>query len=83
MCNEAALIAARYLNESINVKHFEQAIERVIGGKLLSLTGGWWGEWMSGLKQGVHLWNVTVRLAGVDMTFLPCLSGPVRPLFYS
>uniref|UniRef100_A0A673YES4 AFG3-like protein 1 n=1 Tax=Salmo trutta TaxID=8032 RepID=A0A673YES4_SALTR len=32
MCNEAALIAARYLNESINVKHFEQAIERVIGG---------------------------------------------------
>ncbi|CAB1339358.1 unnamed protein product [Coregonus sp. 'balchen'] len=32
VCNEAALIAARYLNESINVKHFEQAIERVIGG---------------------------------------------------
>uniref|UniRef100_A0A4W5NMS8 AAA+ ATPase domain-containing protein n=1 Tax=Hucho hucho TaxID=62062 RepID=A0A4W5NMS8_9TELE len=32
VCNEAALIAARYLNKSINVKHFEQAIERVIGG---------------------------------------------------
>uniref|UniRef100_A0A8C8FVA5 AAA+ ATPase domain-containing protein n=1 Tax=Oncorhynchus tshawytscha TaxID=74940 RepID=A0A8C8FVA5_ONCTS len=32
VCNEAALIAARYLNESIIVKHFEQAIERVIGG---------------------------------------------------
>ncbi|XP_069757327.1 mitochondrial inner membrane m-AAA protease component AFG3L2-like isoform X2 [Narcine bancroftii] len=32
VCNEAALIAARYLNESIHVKHFEQAIERVIGG---------------------------------------------------
>nr|XP_014345821.1 PREDICTED: AFG3-like protein 1 [Latimeria chalumnae] len=32
VCNEAALIAARYLNESICEKHFEQAIERVIGG---------------------------------------------------
>uniref|UniRef100_A0A672L155 AFG3-like protein 1 n=1 Tax=Sinocyclocheilus grahami TaxID=75366 RepID=A0A672L155_SINGR len=32
VCNEAALIAARYLNEFINVKHFEQAIDRVIGG---------------------------------------------------
>lgn len=32
VCNEAALIAARDLNESINLKHFEQAIERVIAG---------------------------------------------------
>lgn len=32
VCNEAALIAARYLNESVSVKHFEQAIDRVIGG---------------------------------------------------
>ncbi|XP_051975745.1 AFG3-like protein 1 [Xyrauchen texanus] len=32
LCNEAALIAARHLNEFINVKHFEQAIDRVIGG---------------------------------------------------
>ncbi|XP_043562703.1 AFG3-like protein 1 [Chiloscyllium plagiosum] len=32
VCNEAALIAARHLSESIHVKHFEQAIERVIGG---------------------------------------------------
>ncbi|XP_043083265.1 AFG3-like protein 2 [Puntigrus tetrazona] len=32
VCNEAALIAARHLNESINVKHFDQAIDRVIGG---------------------------------------------------
>ncbi|XP_062402879.1 AFG3-like protein 2 [Sardina pilchardus] len=32
VCNEAALIAARYLNESVNAKHFEQAIDRVIGG---------------------------------------------------
>lgn len=30
--NEAALIAARDLNESISFKHFEQAIERVIAG---------------------------------------------------
>ncbi|XP_034053045.1 AFG3-like protein 2 [Gymnodraco acuticeps] len=32
VCNEAALIAARHLADAINEKHFEQAIERVIGG---------------------------------------------------
>ncbi|GCB60192.1 hypothetical protein scyTo_0012691 [Scyliorhinus torazame] len=32
VCNEAALIAARHLSVAINQKHFEQAIERVIGG---------------------------------------------------
>ncbi|XP_072242614.1 mitochondrial inner membrane m-AAA protease component AFG3L1-like isoform X2 [Leuresthes tenuis] len=32
VCNEAALIAARYLNPAVNAKHFEQAIDRVIGG---------------------------------------------------
>ncbi|XP_066481431.1 mitochondrial inner membrane m-AAA protease component AFG3L2 [Tiliqua scincoides] len=32
VCNEAALIAARHLSDAINQKHFEQAIERVIGG---------------------------------------------------
>ncbi|XP_030650089.1 AFG3-like protein 1 [Chanos chanos] len=32
VCNEAALIAARHLNEAVNAKHFEQAIDRVIGG---------------------------------------------------
>ncbi|GAB6021062.1 AFG3-like protein 2 [Chamberlinius hualienensis] len=32
VCNEAALIAARDLNESISLKHFEQAIERVVAG---------------------------------------------------
>ncbi|XP_063802003.1 AFG3-like protein 1 [Pseudophryne corroboree] len=32
VCNEAALIAARHLNEFVVEKHFEQAIERVIGG---------------------------------------------------
>lgn len=32
VCNEAALIAARDLNDSIFLKHFEQAIERVIAG---------------------------------------------------
>jgi ATP-dependent Zn protease len=35
VCNEAALIAARDLNESIELKHFEQAIERVVAGELL------------------------------------------------
>ncbi|AAS50730.2 ABL041Wp [Eremothecium gossypii ATCC 10895] len=41
VCNEAALIAARYDSSSVKLEHFEQAIERVIGGverksKLLS-----------------------------------------------
>ena len=34
VCNKATLIAARHLNPSVGEKHFEQAIERVIGGKL-------------------------------------------------
>ncbi|CAL8277707.1 unnamed protein product [Lota lota] len=32
VCNEAALIAARHLADAIDQTHFEQAIERVIGG---------------------------------------------------
>uniref|UniRef100_A0A8C2YW31 AAA+ ATPase domain-containing protein n=1 Tax=Cyclopterus lumpus TaxID=8103 RepID=A0A8C2YW31_CYCLU len=32
VCNEAALIAARHLDRHVNTKHFEQAVERVIGG---------------------------------------------------
>ncbi|XP_012690059.1 AFG3-like protein 1 [Clupea harengus] len=32
VCNEAALIAARHLNKSIKAKHFQQAIDRVVGG---------------------------------------------------
>lgn len=32
VCNEAALIAARELNNTIEMKHFEQAIERVVAG---------------------------------------------------
>lgn len=32
VCNEAALIAARDLNTSIQMNHFEQAIERVVAG---------------------------------------------------
>lgn len=32
MCNEAALIAARDLSNSISMKNFEQAIERVVAG---------------------------------------------------
>ncbi|KAK2842814.1 hypothetical protein Q5P01_013014 [Channa striata] len=32
VCNEAALIAARHLEASVKGKHFEQAIDRVIGG---------------------------------------------------
>lgn len=33
VCNEAALIAARHLSKVVEMKHFEGAIERVIGGK--------------------------------------------------
>ena len=32
VCNEAALIAARFNAESVSLRHFELAIERVIGG---------------------------------------------------
>jgi AFG3 family protein len=32
VCNEAALIAARYQNDSVTEEHFEQAIDRVIAG---------------------------------------------------
>lgn len=34
VCNEAALIAARHLSQHITAKHFEQAVERAVGGKL-------------------------------------------------
>ena len=32
VCNEAALIAARYESEKVDLTHFEQAIERVVAG---------------------------------------------------
>ncbi|XP_047437577.1 AFG3-like protein 2 isoform X2 [Mugil cephalus] len=32
VCNEAALIAGRHINQCITVNHFEQAIQRVTGG---------------------------------------------------
>ncbi|XP_054856557.1 AFG3-like protein 1 isoform X2 [Eublepharis macularius] len=32
VCNEAALIAARFASPTVDAKHFEQAVERVIGG---------------------------------------------------
>ncbi|KRZ13330.1 AFG3-like protein 2 [Trichinella zimbabwensis] len=32
ICNEAALIAARNLSDKIQMKHFEQAVERVVAG---------------------------------------------------
>ncbi len=32
VCNEAALIAARYSAKEVALTHFEQAIERVVGG---------------------------------------------------
>lgn len=37
VCNEAALIAARHLERRVERKHFEQAIERVIGGTKTNL----------------------------------------------
>lgn len=33
VCNEAALRAARHVSQCISAEHFEQAVERVIGGK--------------------------------------------------
>ena len=35
VCNEAALIAARHSAPIVEMKHFEMAIERVIGGTCL------------------------------------------------
>lgn len=32
VCNEAALLAARHLSQHISTTHFEQAVERVVGG---------------------------------------------------
>ncbi|XP_026234966.1 AFG3-like protein 1 [Anabas testudineus] len=32
VCNEAALIAARHLDQHVSSKHFEQAMERIMGG---------------------------------------------------
>jgi ATP-dependent 26S proteasome regulatory subunit len=40
VCNEAALIAARYLSPKVELTHFEQAIERVIAGKTFCLIFG-------------------------------------------
>ena len=37
MCNEAALIAARDMNNAIEMKHFELAIERVVAGKFRAI----------------------------------------------
>uniref|UniRef100_A0A8C6MH01 AFG3-like AAA ATPase 1 n=4 Tax=Nothobranchius TaxID=28779 RepID=A0A8C6MH01_NOTFU len=39
VCNEAALIAARYLSPAVSHTHFEQAIDRVIGGKFTIMGG--------------------------------------------
>lgn len=54
VCNEAALIAARHLSDSINQKHFEQAIERVIGGKASKCNSSHKAEKMN-LKPGISL----------------------------
>ncbi|XP_024650853.2 LOW QUALITY PROTEIN: mitochondrial inner membrane m-AAA protease component AFG3L1-like [Macaca nemestrina] len=40
VCNEASLIAARHLSPSVEEKHFQQAIERVLGGELGALGEG-------------------------------------------
>lgn len=32
VCNEAALIASRYKSDTVNIKHFEEAVEKVIAG---------------------------------------------------
>ncbi len=45
VCNEAALIAARYLSKDVQNTHFEQAIERVIAGLYNILLYVEWGEY--------------------------------------
>uniref|UniRef100_K7FD87 AAA+ ATPase domain-containing protein n=1 Tax=Pelodiscus sinensis TaxID=13735 RepID=K7FD87_PELSI len=40
VCNEAALIAARHLGPAVAEKHFEQAIERVVGGEAAQRSAG-------------------------------------------
>lgn len=40
VCTEAALITARHLSPLVPEKHFEQAIARIIGGKLGCLEEG-------------------------------------------
>ena len=37
VCNEAALIAARYLAPDVKLEHFEAAIERVVAGTCMFL----------------------------------------------
>ncbi|XP_029000049.2 AFG3-like protein 1 isoform X2 [Betta splendens] len=32
VCNEAALIAARHLDQRVGMKHFDQALDRIVGG---------------------------------------------------
>lgn len=60
VCNEAALIAARHLSESINQKHFEQAIERVIGGKATEYNLSQKADKMN-LRAGIFWQNLEVK----------------------
>lgn len=54
VCNEAALIAARYASPTVGEKHFEQAIERVIGGKALLPWGSRGGSYRN--SGGLHVY---------------------------
>lgn len=47
ICNEAALIAARGLADSVTHSHFEQAIERVIAGLEKKTKASGWAGWQS------------------------------------
>ena len=58
VCNEAALIAARYLAKDVKVTHFEQAIERVIAGKYIEQ-----GDWSGNLTRG-QWYNDEVTVIG-------------------
>ena len=57
VCNEAALIAARDLCESILLKHFEAAIERVVAG-------------MEKKTQVINLTFLTMFLSELHMCFI-------------
>lgn len=82
VCNEAALIAARHLSDSINQKHFEQAIERVIGGKATERDSNQKADTVD-LRPGMSLQDLKQKYIspalGLTM-YLLCCFGALSPL---
>ena len=60
VCNEAALIAARFMANDVQMTHFEQAIDRVVAGV--------WCMLCNGVICTVHMY---IRMYGIR-TYLVC-----------